>query len=307
MTAPGKAEIFVQEFLHGAWKGTQEQVNALESEVWEKWVLMMTCVEAAEDVSHEDESRAISEAYHVLLVNAFKLTCAFDKDKALYMELSQSDQQGMSFFRSKKGNALKFIFDIEPYMPFTQIGQIFEPFFLYQGESFSSAYYTPMYAARASNMLLKGYNAAFPFCPVNGRMDILPYSTRCANLERQCRRRWLQYRNQSPSSAGGDTSGSSKGNRLLVTKIRELTKQVSEGKGMIEHLEQRIQQLETAPMVAIATEATTTATVCGASVSRAEPTLAKQLLEMGFSQKEILAIPPGITGMEEAANYLFSK
>ena len=103
----------------------------------------------------------------------------------------------------------------------------------------------------------------------------------------------------------GPTPTASKGNRLLVTKIRELTRQVSEGKGMIECLEQRPQQLEAAPVVATATEAT--ATACGAPSSSAEPTLTKQLLEMGFSHREILTIPPSATEIEEAANYLLSK
>jgi hypothetical protein len=96
-------------------------------------------------------------------------------------------------------------------------------------------------------------------------------------------------------------SGSSKGNRLLITKIRELTTQVSEGRNMIESLEQRIKQLETAPVVA-----TATATACAAPASSAEPTLTQQLLEMGFNHKEILTIPPGTSGIEEAANFLFN-
>ena len=65
---------------------------------------------------------------------------------------------------------------------------------------------------------------------------------------------------------------------------------------MVERLEQRIQQLETESVPVVAT-----ATVCSSS------TLNKQLLEMGFSQEEIITIPAGVTDTEEAANFLFSR
>ena len=130
-----------------------------------------------------------------------------------------------------------------------------------------------------------------------------PFAIQSAQLERRFRKRWIQHKSQNSSSAvGSEGVGHSKGNRFLVTKLRELTKQVAEGKGMVELLEQRIQQLEieSAPVVA-------TATVCSSSAARVPSTLNKQLLIMGFSQEEILTIPAGVNDTEEAANFLFSK
>ena len=71
---------------------------------------------------------------------------------------------------------------------------------------------------------------------------------------------------------------------------------------MVERLEQRIQQLETESVPVVAT-----ATVCSSSAARVPSTLNKQLLEMGFSQEEIITIPAGVTDTEEAANFLFSR
>jgi hypothetical protein len=74
---------------------------------------MMTHVEA-EDSTYEEEVKAISEAYHALLVIAFKLAGAFDKDKTLYMELSKSDANGPSFFKASWGQYLNMIFEELP-------------------------------------------------------------------------------------------------------------------------------------------------------------------------------------------------
>lgn len=292
------AELFVQRYLNGYWKGTEEIVSALESEAWEKWMVMMTLVEA-EDASCEDETKAISDAYHILLINAFKIACALDTDQELYMELSKVDDKGLIFFREldntdkKKyppawGHILKMVFEKRPTW---KINLTYSLGFLFHSDVSISKGICNLYSQHFSRHTI----AISLECP---------YAIQVVQLERHFRKRWIQHEKQKTSSGNSD-SENSKGNRFLVTKIRELTKQVAEGKEVIERLEQRVRRLESQPVVA-------TATICGSSTSSESVTLdkqllEKQLLEMGFTQKEVLTIPSDVTDVEEAANFLFSK
>ena len=97
----------------------------------------------------------------------------------------------------------------------------------------------------------------------------------------------------------------------MIGRLEQRCGQLEQRCGQLEQqndlMDQRLRRLETAQVVTAGPLAEATATVCEASSSSAEPTLVTQLLQMGFNHKDVLAIPHGVTGVEDAANYLFSK